>query len=1007
MSANVFAQLSKGKKLFFKEQYRKALPVFETLIKENPNNAEAYYYGGICHLQNYDNLKGLQYLQKAIAINPNVDKKHQFYWLGVAYHYNYELDSAYKYFSTYKTTLSKNDQRHSTIDNWLNEIAGSRKTGNMALRFWVEQLGGNINTTHSEHSPLISQDGKTLYYTSRDHQVTGGKRAKDGGYYEDIYQVSIREDGSWGTPEKINNLLNTKRHDASCQLFDNDRQLLLYRWKNDGDLFIAKRNADNTWSEAVSLPKKIINTRFYESHGFVTADGKALYFASNRGNIRGDLDLYVSYKNQKEEWQEAKKLSAYVNSPYDDDAPFVTADGKELYFSSRGHNTIGGFDIFRCVWDEKRGMWGPAQNVGEPLNTAEDDIYAVWNTQGTEGFFASNRVSGKGEKDIYRFGKVFDITLEGGIYSKETQKPLSNISLDFINQGFDSIYSLSTQEDGKYSITIGSDISFNLDFSYALNSKSAIKSFYKDTFSVPLAKRPAVVIKKDFYIPEPKKLIQLIGSIKNLYNLNPMNGKLVIRDTESDRVIKETQTVAGKFDLTLPINPDRLIALDLIQGDITFKKIESFTVRDETQIKRSIKIGTQGEKTDEQPVDTELITKEMAHSTPKKDTVLGEKKEDDLIVKKNTAVITQKESIAKGDETVEKQPNIVADNSTVLENIYFGYNKDQLGDQSKQHLDKIAATLKRLPQKKITLTGHTDFKGSESYNIQLSKRRVKAVYNYLLQKGVSKDQLAVAHFGERVPTVPNKENGTDQTINQQLNRRVEIIDQSYAAYTKSRKTLLVLTLKDASGTNAVDGKIAIKQAQTNALLVQGASAKGIYQVPLATKGGEIYHIMLIGENQSNRKVGTFIAPHHGGVVYRKLVLDAFDTPSTDKSPANPTDQGLSEHIFYDFNHYEIRPDAAVALNKWVAYLKANPSVRIELISHSDSKGNKAYNIALSKQRMKAAASYLNKKGIDATRIHKKLWFDEGQLTNKCREGVDFPEKNQEFNRRTEIRILEK
>lgn len=723
----VTAQVSKGKKLFLKEHYRRAMPVFEEVIQKDSTDAEAYYYGGICHLLNYDNEVGLQYMQKALVMNPDVDKKHQDYWLGVAYHYNYKFDSARQYFSAYKNTLSKKDQRHENLDKWLHEVDWANKHTDIRTRYWVEKLQGEINSEHSEHSPIISRDGQTLIYTSRDSYVTGKKIAYDGDFYEDIYRVTVLPDGSWSKPEKISQLLNTKSHDASCQLFDDGNQMLLYRWKRGGDLFVSKKGNDGQWNDAVSLPKGIINTRHYESHGFITEDGKSLFFASNRGNVRSDLDIYVSKRaSVNDEWSKPEKLGENINTPYDDDSPFVTPDGKELYFSSRGRNSMGGFDIFRSTWDEDSKSWGPAENMGTPVNTPEDDIYLVWQNNGWQGYFASNRVVGEGEKDIYRFGRVFDIRLEGVVYSEETKLPLSGIKLDFVNNDYNVDYRFTTDEEGDYGMTIASDLAFDLGFILEIpNKKMDDPPFFEDTVHIPLAKVPNIVIRRDFYIPEPTTTINLIGTVTNKDTGEPINGKIVVGYDKIEKTLTDLETSQGNFNTDLTTVPNSSLKLDFIdENNNRYENVANFTTPLEGTVRKDITLEFKGNVDNPDNPDGVITIKE-----------------DDL-----------------------------------PDNIFYDFDKDNIRPDAAAELDKWVTYLREHPTAKIDLLSHTDSRGSNAYNIDLSQRRANSAEKYLIAKGVAPSRITKKMwFGETKLTNDCADDEPCSKQAHQSNRRTELV----------------------------------------------------------------------------------------------------------------------------------------------------------------------------------------------------------------------------------------
>ena len=1028
-----FAQLNKGKKLFFKQEYQKALPAFEEAIKENPKDAEALYYGGICHLQNYNNKTGLELMQKAISLNPKVDGKHQNYWLAIAYHYNYKPDSAEEYFNKYKASLSRNDPRRRMVNRWLRDIAMSNKQNNVGRYFWVEEVK-TINTKHSEHSPLISHDGKTLIYTSRDKEVTGGQVDKDGDFFEDIYRVEKQADGTWSSPEKINTLLNTKKHDASCQLFDNGNQILLYREKNDGDLYVAKKGANNKWGTPVGLSKNI-NSKSYESHGFITADGKSIYFASNRNNPRGDLNLYVSHKTKDGKWGEAKKLGPNVNSLSDDDAPFVTPDGKELYFSSRGHNSLGGFDIFRCLWDSETNSWGTATNLGAPINTTKDDIYMVWEANGREGYFSSNRLYGSGEKDIYRFGKVYEIAVKGKLLDKVDKTPLANISIALKSTQDDIYYEVATDQNGEFLLELVSSKTYKLDFSLkGQNESNSLISFYQDSLVTPLAKEPHLTLVREFYIPAPQKEFQLYGTVRDLYNLDALSGKLIVKSDE--KTLAKVDVKDGKFQQNLKAIPNKTLSLSFQKNDLIYPDLAQITFNSESKIKQDLKVGNDAlvindietsvkednkmvveeakslEKGKLSKAKIEEIIAKNSNTTKisiiTKDKNSTEENTKDLVAKNKVTKLKHEHETIKEEITTDiKTDPVIKEGSSltkILENIYFGFNEDQLGQESKKDLDQVVEIMKQNPNKKILLTGHADFKGDSNYNTKLSKKRVNRVSNYLAAKGIEKNRISISHFGEQSPTAPNQVNGKDAPNNRQLNRRVEIIDLDFLPYLNEDKTLLVLDFKNETGTQPINGDVEIIDIGTKQVLLTGKSSNGVFQSPLSIKPDRAYEINFKQGTQSFQYASTFIAPKNG-VIYREIKVKV-EKVTDDKPIVKNNEKALNANIFYDFDKYDIRPDAALELEKWVGYLSKHPTQKIELISHTDSRGNKAYNIALSKQRIEAVISYFTSHGVSSSRIHKKLWFGEDQLTNKCQDGVSCNEKLHQRNRRTEIRLLE-
>jgi outer membrane protein OmpA-like peptidoglycan-associated protein len=250
---------------------------------------------------------------------------------------------------------------------------------------------------------VTSQNDSILLFTSRRHDVTGGKEDQDGEFFEDIFQTKRLPNGEWTTPEKLH--LNTSGHDASSQLLENDTKLLLYREARGGDIYITEKDpGSDSWKE----PQKFanINTPDFEADVFITADGKTAYFATNHYKKVGDLDIYYITRNDDGTWSEPKELQGRINTSEDENSPFVTPDGNTLYFSSRGHKNMGGFDVFKSVRDTVTNTWSQPVNMGYPINTPDDDVYYYLTHNDKKGYLSSYREGGYGEKDIYEIAPI-------------------------------------------------------------------------------------------------------------------------------------------------------------------------------------------------------------------------------------------------------------------------------------------------------------------------------------------------------------------------------------------------------------------------------------------------------------------------------------------------------------------------------------------------------------------------------------------------------------------------
>ena len=497
--------LKTGNKFFEQENYRAALPYYEKVLAKDPNNAKALFNAGISYMS-FDKEKASDYIYKAQKLKPKVSKDVE-YWLGRVDHLNYNFDEAVAHFQAYNATLKKNDQRKEELAQLIQHSKNAKVQFNSPKDIFVKNLGPTINTQFSEHSPVISADNKLLIYTSRGASVTGATGnisdkknksiAADGEYYEDIFEARRIDDENWEKPRSLSGVLNGKGHDASIQLFDNDSKLLMYRNDNNGDIFVSDK-AGGDWSAPKPLDGNI-NSKSFESDAFITPDGLTIYFSTGKYSEDGTLDLYQSTRSSMgADWGPAKSLGANINTKYDDDSPYLSKDGKTLYFSSRGHNTMGGYDIFKSEYDEASRKWGAAQNMGYPVNTPDDDSYYRLSPDGSYAYLSSYRIGGYGEKDIYTINYIKNATIKGKVFSsKDSTTVIPGVELVFTGAQADKT-ALSfrdvTKPDGAYQVAVLSGRTYQVAV-----SKDG-KNIETQEFPVPVSTNDSTTITKNFYV---------------------------------------------------------------------------------------------------------------------------------------------------------------------------------------------------------------------------------------------------------------------------------------------------------------------------------------------------------------------------------------------------------------------------------------------------------------------------------------------------------------------------
>lgn len=261
----------------------------------------------------------------------------------------------------------------------------------------IANLGSAINSAENDFSPLITQDEKMMVFTSRREGSTGGKKTGNDEYFEDIYLTYRLNDSLWTKPQNISRNVNSAFHDAAAALSPDGKRLFIYLDEGGGDLFMSEFDGLN-WSKPKTLGPHV-NSRYWETSVTITADGRKIYFASSRPGGYGKLDIYLSMLQADGQWGPAENLGPTINTAEDEDAPFVHPDGQTLYFSSNGHPGLGGFDIFKSELVD--GEWAGAENFGYPVNTTDDDIHFVMTGNRKKAYFTSVKEDGIGKADIY------------------------------------------------------------------------------------------------------------------------------------------------------------------------------------------------------------------------------------------------------------------------------------------------------------------------------------------------------------------------------------------------------------------------------------------------------------------------------------------------------------------------------------------------------------------------------------------------------------------------------
>jgi len=645
----VWSNLQKANDLFVQDTkgtYKKALEYYLNVFDYNPNNAKLNYLIGVCYLNTVSKNKSYNYFLRAYKANKNIAKD-LYYWLGVSSQLNYKFDKAIGFFESYKKQISPSELKKQlkTINKRIQECNSGKELIKNPIRVFIDNMGENINTEFPEYSPVISADEEVLYFTSRRDDTYGEKKdPMDMEFYEDIY-VSFKAQGEWLKAYPLSKPINTKGHDATVSLAPDGQSLFIFRNSHGGNIYESVMEGDD-WTTPAPLPNVINSRKGFESSACLASDGITVYFVranydESTGNLL-DKNIYISTKNPITKlWSPGEKLPSEINTKYDEDGVFIHPDGRTLFFSSKGHNSMGGYDIFKSVKNEN-GKWTKAENLGYPINTPDDDVFFVLSANGRNGYFSSYRPSGKGDLDIY---KITFLSPENIIQSTED---------------------------------------------------NLIASIAKPVSVINIAK--SAEIKKI-------RLTIVKGLVTEALSGEAIDADIEVVDNEQNKIVKTAHSnkSTGKYLVALPSGKNYGL---VIKADGYLFHSENFNIP----------------KTSEYQV-----------------------------IEKNVEML----SMSIGSKVV-------------LKNIFFEIGSSKFKTESEPELDRVITLLEVYPNLKIEISGYTDNIGSNAVNKELSKKRAKAVVDYLSKNNIELNRLSFVGYGSSNPIASNK-----TKEGRRKNRRVE------------------------------------------------------------------------------------------------------------------------------------------------------------------------------------------------------------------------------------------
>ena len=600
--------------------------LLKEVLRDEPDCIDAAYLMGLANVKkatpNYKEAE--KWFLQVFKACPAYDVYLYFYLGQIAYG-DEQYGDAVKYVETFLKDVDriKNDEDYDKARELLKYAKFMLDSISHPVPFELKVVEG-ISTPQDEYLPILSPDNQMALFTrvvkleGDRNSVVSSVRMKERFMFSEM-----DKDGNFSAGEEMPEPFNVQDNEGGGTLTADNNTLYYTVCKYDNvkhylncDIYYSER-VNGEWTPIKSVSDKINLPYSWESQPSISADGKTLYFVSDRQGGYGGYDIYRSIKNDNGEWGTPINMGPAINSKGNEKSPFIHPDGKTLYFSSDGWIGLGGYDIFYSRMNDN-GIWSKPTNLGYPINSPDDEVGFFVSTDGTKGFFASNKYNGKGGWDLY---------------------------------------------------------SFNL---------------YEEA--------------------RPEKILFLKGTVRDENTDEPIRARIELKNVETKKVSEiPMDTNTGNYVAVAPDNNDYVMTV---------------------------------------------------------------KKADYVYETKYIAKVDSLNPVVRN-VNVEIKP-IELNQSYRINDIYFGFNKFDLTDESKFVLDQLIEFLTENPVICIQIQGHTDNIGKDADNLKLSDNRARSVYNYLVLKGISIKRLTYEGFGK---TMPVADNDTDE------------------GRAKNRRTVFVITKK--------------------------------------------------------------------------------------------------------------------------------------------------------------------------------------------------------------------
>lgn len=447
--------LKSAQEYLYAEDYAGAWNDYRSALNIDKKNDVASVNGAYCLSKlNYDVDSSFRLTQN-LLVSQSQDAK---YFLAKIRHRQRSFDEAISLLEHYNTTPAKDRLVNIEETNYLITVCKNAKAYIARPHLSViKNIGPEINSTYADYVPVILPDESALFFTSKRPSADNSKNT-DNNYFEDVF-VSRKNNDKWEAAQSVGAPINSETNDACVAISPDGQRMIVYRTSKDqatGDLYLSQLMPDGKWGELEKMGPEI-NSSYIETSACFSNDVSEIYFSSDRPGGYGGKDIYRVKKRPDGLWAQPYNLGPSINSSRDEDAPFLHPDGITLYYSSKGHSTMGEYDVFKSVLNPEDNQFSKAENLGYPINDVGNDIFFVLSVDGQRGYYSSNKKDTHGGVDIYQIDTRFgdnDLQVKQGVAMINNVPGRVSITVfDGENNRLNGNY-YSNSENGKFIIVV-------------------------------------------------------------------------------------------------------------------------------------------------------------------------------------------------------------------------------------------------------------------------------------------------------------------------------------------------------------------------------------------------------------------------------------------------------------------------------------------------------------------------------------------------------------------------